>query len=223
MHFSAIVVAVICASSPLVAGHAAIIGAQGDAGGNGSAIGIVGSTPRDGTRRNPFQADATRFRGDAADTCGETIGAGTNDVESGTQQVLAASGNTLPQVSPGGQLQMTLHQVNSDGAGPYTCMIDPTGTGTQWTQINVAQNVPGSRRGRNRDGEATDFSLVADMPAGMSCTGTVAGQTNVCMSTSGQADSAAADAADRENEAEDEAEDRAVKVIQRRVKINLVA
>ncbi|KAK0653428.1 hypothetical protein DIS24_g6077 [Lasiodiplodia hormozganensis] len=208
MHFSAIVVAVICASSPLVAGHAAIIGAQGDAGGNGSAIGIVGSTPRDGTRRNPFQADATRFRGDAADTCGETIGAGTNDVESGTQQVLAASGNTLPQVSPGGQLQMTLHQVNSDGAGPYTCMIDPTGTGTQWTQINVAQNVPGSRRGRNRDGEATDFvssstpffsaappsslahtvlirrrlqSLVADMPAGMSCTGTVAGQTNVCM------------------------------------------
>lgn len=118
---------------------------------------VVGDTPRDGTNRNPFQADSTRFRGDAADTCGETIGAGTNDAETGTQKVLADSGSQLPQVSSGGQLTMTLHQVNSDGAGPYTCMMDPTGTGTQWTQINVAQNVPGNKRGRDKDGEVTDF------------------------------------------------------------------
>ncbi|GME42752.1 hypothetical protein GTA08_BOTSDO03709 [Neofusicoccum parvum] len=181
MHFSTVLAASMCAFSPLVAGHAAIIRATGDQGGNGSAIGIVGDTPRDGTNRNPFQADSTRFRGDAADTCGETIGAGTNDAETGTQKVLADSGSQLPQVSSGGQLTMTLHQVNSDGAGPYTCMMDPTGTGTQWTQINVAQNVPGNKRGRDKDGEVTDFSLVADMPAGMTCTGTVAGQNNVCM------------------------------------------
>jgi hypothetical protein len=31
------------------------------------------STPRDGTTRNPFQQDTTRFRGNAADTCGETL------------------------------------------------------------------------------------------------------------------------------------------------------
>lgn len=124
---------------------------------SGSQQTVDGSTPRDGTNRNPFQADATRFRGDAADTCGETIGAGTNDVESGTTNVLAASGGTLPQVNAGGQLMMTLHQVNSDGAGPYTCMVDATGTGTQWTQINVASNVPGNRRGRDKDGEVTDF------------------------------------------------------------------
>lgn len=31
------------------------------------------STPRDGTTRNPFQQDTTRFKGDAAATCGETL------------------------------------------------------------------------------------------------------------------------------------------------------
>jgi len=62
------------ALSNLVAGHGAIVGATGDAGGQGSAIGIDASTPRDGSRRNPFQQDSTRFRGDAADSCGETLG-----------------------------------------------------------------------------------------------------------------------------------------------------
>ncbi|PGH19444.1 hypothetical protein AJ80_03945 [Polytolypa hystricis UAMH7299] len=46
--------------------------------------------------------------------------------------------------------------------------------------MQVTQNVPG-RRGRSRDGEATDFPLTATVPAGQTCTGTVAGQQNVCM------------------------------------------
>ena len=50
---------------------------------------------------------------------------------------------------------MTLHQVNGDGAGPYTCMIDSTGTGTQWQAIDVTQNVPGKNSRSNA--KATDF------------------------------------------------------------------
>jgi hypothetical protein len=137
------------------------------------------STPRDGTRRNPFQQDSTRFKGDAADTCGETLGGGDNNVETGVSTVMQQNGNTLPQVSQGGEITMTVHQVNGDGAGPYTCMIDSTGTGTNWQAIDVTQNVPG-RNGRS-NARATDIPLKAAIPAGQTCTGTVAGQSNVCM------------------------------------------
>jgi len=124
------------AVADLVAGHGAIIAATGDAGGSGSAIGIDSSTPRDGTRRRPFQQDTTRFQGDAAETFGETLQGGDNEAESGTAAIMAESGDELPQITPGGEVQMTLHQVNGDGAGPYTCMINDDGTGTTWTQAS---------------------------------------------------------------------------------------
>lgn len=121
----------------LVAGHGCIIAATGDAGGNGTALGIDSSTPRDGTRRRPFQQDTTRFKGDQADTFGETLEGGDNDPEAGTAAILAENGGVLPQITPGGEVQMTLHQVNADGAGPYTCMINADGTGTTWTQVSM--------------------------------------------------------------------------------------
>lgn len=167
-------------AADLVAGHGAIIAATGDAGGTGMALGIDTSTPRDGTRRRPFQQDTTRFRGDAEDTVGETLAGGDNDVESGTQAILEETGDSLPQITPGGELQMTLHQVNSDGAGPYTCMINDDGTATTWQDIPVTQNVPGDD-GRDRDGEATDFPLTASIPQDQQCSGSVAGQENVCL------------------------------------------
>lgn len=168
------------AAARLVAGHGAIIKATGNAGGTGMALGIDTSTPRDGTRRNPFQQDSTRFKGQAAKTVGETLGGGTNQLEAGTQAILAETGDSLPQVTAGGQVQMTLHQVNADGAGPYTCMINADGTAQTWNNIQVTQNVPG-RNSRNAAGAATDFPLTASIPAGQTCTGTVAGQDNVCL------------------------------------------
>lgn len=165
----------------LVAGHSAIIAAKGNAGGSGMALGVDTSTPRDGTRRRPFQQDATRFRGRTEDTIGETIGAGDNQLEEGTSSIMAETGSQLPQVTPGGELTMTLHQVNSDGAGPYKCMINADGTGTSWENIQVTQNVEGNRRGRNRDGNASDHPLAAAIPQDQQCTGTVAGQNNVCL------------------------------------------
>ncbi|KAH7024456.1 uncharacterized protein B0I36DRAFT_250867, partial [Microdochium trichocladiopsis] len=176
----------VLAAGQLVSGHAAITQATGDLGGAGSALGIIADTPRDGTGRKPFQQDATAFRGQAADVCGRTLAGGDNDIEKGTAAILAANaaaGNStqLPQVSAGGKLTMTLHQVNADGAGAYTCMIDATGTGAKWVPITVSTNVDGSARGVNQKGSKTDNVLVADIPAGQTCTGTVAGQSNVCM------------------------------------------
>jgi len=172
--------ALLFAAAQLVAGHGAIIAATGDAGGTGMALGIDTATPRDGTRRRPFQQDSTRFRGDAAETFGETLGGGDNQLEAGTQAIMAETGDQLPQVTPGGEVQMTLHQVNADGGGPYNCMINADGTGQQWTDIQVTTTPPG-RNSRNRQGESTDFPLVAAIPAAQSCTGTVAGQDNVCL------------------------------------------
>ena len=178
---SSVVAFSLMASSTLVAGHGAIIKATGDAGGAGSAIGVDPSTPRDGTNRNPFQQDSTRFRGDAAATCGETLGGGDNDIQAGTAQVMQLNGQTLPQVTAGGALMMTVHQVNSDGAGPYKCMIDATGTGTNWVPMTVTQNLQGNARGRNQDTQMQDLPLNVQIDAAQTCTGTVAGQSNVCM------------------------------------------
>jgi len=167
------------AASQLVAGHGAIVKAVGDAGGAGSAIGVDPATPRDGTKRNPFQQDSTRFKGDNAATCGQTLGGGENDITAGTKAVMANNGNTLPQVSPGGSIMMTLHQVNGDGAGPYSCQINADGTGGDWTDINVTTQVAGKNSRSNA--KAVDLPLKAAIPAGQTCTGTVAGQNNVCM------------------------------------------
>ncbi|KAK0645613.1 CAS1 protein [Cercophora newfieldiana] len=171
---------ILFAAAELVAGHGAIISATGNAGGTGMALGIDTSTPRDGTRRRPFQQDSTRFRGDAAETFGETLGGGNNQLEAGTAAIMAETGDQLPQVTPGGEVQMTLHQVNADGGGPYTCMINADGTGQQWNNIQVTTTPPG-RNSRNRQGESTDFPLVAAIPAAQNCSGTVAGQDNVCL------------------------------------------
>lgn len=168
-------------AADLTAAHSVITNAVGDAGGSGMALGVDTATPRDGTRRRPFQQDATRFRGNSADTVGETLGGGDNDIEQGTLDIMEETGDVLPQVNPGGSVEMTVHQVNSDGAGPYTCMINADGTGSSWEDIPVTTNVEGSERGRNRDGEQTDHPLVASIPAGQNCTGSIAGEDNVCL------------------------------------------
>jgi hypothetical protein len=151
------------ATIPTVTAHGVIIAAEGDAGGQGTALAVDSSTPRDGTRRRPFQQDTTRFE-DADDEdnpavgatgCGETLQNGEINIATAMQQVISESGG-LPQVSQGGQVIMTLHQVNADGAGPYACMVDGTGSGASFVPMAVSQNVPGDD-GRDRDGSATDF------------------------------------------------------------------
>ncbi|KAI0414209.1 hypothetical protein F5X98DRAFT_256540 [Xylaria grammica] len=166
--------------APMVEGHGAIIKAVGDAGGLGMALGIDSSTPRDGTRRRPFQQDSTRFRGDQADTIGETLGGGNNDIEQGTRAILDETGEDLPQITQGGSLQLTLHQVNADGGGPYECQINPDGTGNGWEDLQVTTSPPG-RNSRNRQGAATDFPLVTAIPDDQTCTGTVAGSSDICL------------------------------------------
>lgn len=64
---------------------------------------------------------------------------------------------------------MTIHQINGDGAGPFTCELDATGTGNNFVGMTVMTNVPG-KNGRS-NAKATDFPLTVQMPAGMKLTG----------------------------------------------------
>ncbi|POS82091.1 hypothetical protein EPUL_006358, partial [Erysiphe pulchra] len=137
------------------------------------------ATPRDGTKKNPFQNDSTRFKNNNADACGETVGGGPNDPVKGVAKVVKQS-NGMPMISAGGMVMMTLHQVNGDGAGPYKCMIDSTGTGKGgWTKMEVVTNVPG-KNSRSK-AKATDFPLTAKVAADQTCTGNMGGMDNVCM------------------------------------------
>lgn len=79
---------------------------------------------------------------------------------------------------------MTFHQVNQDGAGPLTAAVDPTSGGTDATAFQTADvttNVPGLGIGGLSAAQTMDFPVVMQMPAGMTCSGTVSGVQNVCV------------------------------------------
>lgn len=94
----------------------------------------------------------------------------------------AASG--LPTTADDGSLTMTFHQVNQDGAGPLTADIDATSGGTDPDAFKSAQvntNVPGLGIGGLSAVTTTDFPVQVQMPAGMTCQGSVGGATGVCI------------------------------------------
>lgn len=154
-----------------VHGHGAIVAVTGANGVSSTAMGIDPSTPRDGTRRRPFQQDSSIIRDQEiqsgeASPCGRTLVGGVNQIASNVEEASSAG---LPSMSANGQITMTLHQVNGDGAGPYTCDISTDATGTNFVPATVVTNVPGTNsRSRAR---AQDFPLVVQAAAGTTCTG----------------------------------------------------
>jgi hypothetical protein len=73
---------------------------------------------------------------------------------------------------------MTLHQINADGAGPMTCAVSADATGATFTAMTITTDVPGTNGKSNAANQ--DFPLIASMPAGTACTGTVGALTAVC-------------------------------------------
>ncbi|KAJ7736450.1 hypothetical protein B0H16DRAFT_1664834 [Mycena metata] len=159
MFFKTFIVFAAVSSSALlnVQAHGTITGVTGANGVQAAGFGIIVSTPRDGSTRKPFEQDTSVIRDNEiasgrTGVCGHTAAGGNNDVAT---QLAAASQAGLPTAAADGSVTMTLHQVNGDGAGPYTC--DVSGDG-----------VPG-KNGRSK-AKATDFALTAQLPAGMACT-----------------------------------------------------
>lgn len=94
----------------------------------------------------------------------------------------ASSG--LPTCADDGSIEMVFHQINQDGAGPLTASIDATSGGTDasaFQNAEVTQDVPGFGFQGLSLATSRDFPLTVQMPAGMTCEGTVAGVNNVCI------------------------------------------
>lgn len=118
-----------------------------------------------------------------ADTGGVKTPKGTSETAVKAATGMASAGG-LPTTADDGTVKMTFHQVNQDGAGPLTAQIDATSGGTDATAFKdaqVTQNVPGIGIGGLSAATTTDFPVAVQMPAGMTCQGSVGGASNVCV------------------------------------------
>ncbi|KAI5855071.1 hypothetical protein GGS23DRAFT_618989 [Durotheca rogersii] len=89
----------------------------------------------------------------------------------------------LPTCADDGSITMTFRQINQDGAGPLEAAVDGTSGGTDaaaFQTAEVTQDVPGAVLGLSL-ATNTDFPLTVQMPAGMTCDGSVGGADNVCI------------------------------------------
>lgn len=192
------------AASPLVAAHGKVAQITGDAGGNGTALAIMGGVVPGPGANKVTEVDTTVFgkTNIQTDGLGKTTGQGKVKTAM-ISDVMAQSGDTLPQVN--NEVSGVFHVVTSDGCGPIKAVIDPTGQGafSTGTMLATTQDVPGNngqcprsitkksyvrsflettgviaKRATNVN---QDFPVAFSVPAGTTCTGTVGGQSNVCL------------------------------------------
>ncbi|KAF8588626.1 hypothetical protein K439DRAFT_572967 [Ramaria rubella] len=160
-----------------VSAHGTITSVTGANGVQSAGFGIIADTPRNGGLPVPFEQDTSVIRDNEiasgkTGVCGSTKAGGNNDVSA---QLAAASNAGLPTTSSAGDITMNLHQVNQDGAGPFTCDVSTDG-GNTFQPAQVTQNVPGVN-GLSL-AVATDFPLTMQV-ATTNCTGGPAG--NACI------------------------------------------
>ncbi|APA08151.1 hypothetical protein SS1G_00173 [Sclerotinia sclerotiorum 1980 UF-70] len=161
--------------------HGVILAAQGIAGSPASVgFKVDGSIARNCTGISPCQQDTTIIRdseiaANIVNECGRTELSGNIDVGENTENALAAKAVT--QVKAGTLMTITIHQVNADGAGPYSCDLDQTSNAGIISQnLTVTNNVPGVN-GLSQ-AKTQDFNITVQMPDNLACTGASTG--NIC-------------------------------------------
>ncbi|KAH9892167.1 hypothetical protein F4778DRAFT_327867 [Xylariomycetidae sp. FL2044] len=165
----------------LAQAHGVILNAQGLSDSPASVgFQVEPELARNCTSISPCQQDTTIIRdAEIADNivneCGRTELSGNIDIGENTENALAAGAVT--QVQSGTQMTVTIHQVNADGAGPYTCDLVEAGNNGIITQnLTVEDNVPGANGFSQAKEQAFDIKVT--MPDDFTCTGSSAG--NVC-------------------------------------------
>ncbi|KAI0134442.1 hypothetical protein BJ170DRAFT_200404 [Xylariales sp. AK1849] len=104
--------------------------------------------------------------------------------ETGVKAATGAAAGGMPTTADDGTLTMTFHQVNQDGAGPLKAAVDATSGGTDpaaFKTATVTQDVPGIGIGGLSGATTMDFPVAIQMPAGMTCSGSVGGAEGVCV------------------------------------------
>jgi hypothetical protein len=161
---------------------------------------VVLDLARNCTDISPCQQDTAIIRdaeieANVVNQCGRTELAGNIDVGENTENQLAAG--QVADVVAGDTVTVTIHQVNADGAGPYTCDLDETSELQEWplrrtnpwltdqgntgvftrTNLPIKNNVPG-KNGLSQAKEQ-NFNMQVSLPKDLNCTGASAG--NICM------------------------------------------
>ncbi|KAK1584907.1 uncharacterized protein LY79DRAFT_671356 [Colletotrichum navitas] len=161
-------------------GHGVILNAQGDAGSPASVgFKVDPNIARNCTTINPCQQDATLIRdaeinANIVNECGRTEISGNIDIGENTENALSAG--QVTKVKAGGELTVTIHQVNADGAGPYACDLDPTSNslgGSGQIPLQVTNNVPGVNG--FSQAKAQQFNITVKLPNDLKCTGASTG------------------------------------------------
>ncbi|KAK4240325.1 hypothetical protein C8A03DRAFT_31551 [Achaetomium macrosporum] len=199
------------ALTPSVLAHGKVTVVTGDAGGNGTALAIKGGVVPGTGPNSKTEVDTTVFSRTniLSDGLGKTTGSGKNSI-SMVVEAMSLSGTTLPQITAGGNISGTFHIVTTDGAGPIQAVLDPTATGKFSTGIplTVLEQIPGRngniaapkkqqqrrslcQRGLESAGFGRimkraanvnqSFNFKFSVPAGTTCSGTVASMTRVCL------------------------------------------
>ncbi|KAJ7597767.1 hypothetical protein C8J56DRAFT_1001547 [Mycena floridula] len=166
--------AVLSSILPSVYGHAVIIDVTGA---NGVSTMGFGVGDRTGTNEQPFQIDTPVLKDLTTDPCGATLQSGSINIAKALTTAISQGGGDLPSLSANGSITFTLHQVNADGGGPFTAMVNTDATGKTWEPATVTQNAPGSNG--IVTGGPVDSVLIAQLPSGTACTGGSTG--NVCL------------------------------------------
>lgn len=102
--------------------------------------------------------------------CGRTELEGNIDIGEETENALAAG--SVTQVTKGSSIQVTVHQVNADGAGPYVCDLDVTSNGKRLVgqvPLEVQNNVPGVNG--FSQAKAQNFNMTVILPEDLACIG----------------------------------------------------
>ncbi|QSZ32931.1 hypothetical protein DSL72_002514 [Monilinia vaccinii-corymbosi] len=114
-----------------------------------------------------------------------SVRAAKGSVETGVKAAAGAGAKSgMPTCADDGTISMTYHQVNQDGAGALKAMVDATSGGTDpaaFKSAEVTKDVPGIGIGGLSAAQTTDFPIKVQMPAGMTCSGSSGGASNVCI------------------------------------------
>ncbi|KAI1850737.1 hypothetical protein JX265_004448 [Neoarthrinium moseri] len=146
--------------------------------------GAGGNTTAAKAARDLHAENKARYAGLAIRATGGGTKTPKGTSETGVKAATGAASGGMPTTADDGTLTMTFHQVNQDGAGPLTAAVDATSGGTDssaFKTAQVTQDVPGIGIGGLSAATTMDFPVKIQMPAGMTCQGSVGGAQNVCI------------------------------------------
>ncbi|KAF3078837.1 hypothetical protein TWF569_010275 [Orbilia oligospora] len=113
-----------------------------------------------------------------------TPAGGFNQVKYWVQNLEINLWKRMAQSTPGGWLSIRVHQVNEDGAGPFRCRFDQTGTGEHFGPwAHVLEQPPGEIAHQSRlyaTNNRIHFLKVA-VPKDIKCAGQYGTAKNICL------------------------------------------